>query len=71
MKEHVEITQDPKTHEWRGRRHYANGRRGEGSEESFEHLTYVIERTQREHPGVPIHVLDADGGDYWVEAGTA
>lgn len=65
--EHVEVTQDPESREWRYRIIYANGRRGEGSEEAFEHLPYVLdERLAREHPDLPVHVTDADGGDYWV-----
>lgn len=66
-RDHIVIAKDP-AGKFRARIHYANGRRGEGSEQGFTRVDYLIERTSREHPGVPIHVL-YDSHDYWVDVG--
>ena len=65
---YILIQQDTGSKQWRARRHYANGKLGEGSEVSFEHLRYLIDRTLKEHPGTPIRVVsESEGADWWVD----
>jgi hypothetical protein len=64
-REHIEIHED-KHYEYRSQRIYANGKRGERSEEGMKNLSYLVERVRSEHPDVPIHVITASE-DRWIE----
>jgi hypothetical protein len=63
--EHIEVTQRSDG-QWNYRRVYANGRRGERSEESFVRKHYAVKRAMREHPDTPVRVVPLDEGAYWA-----